>query len=302
MSLCYVQVTVCSLSGHQSVTEESPVEPFTAAQSATPPSPSAALTGVRVLPPKGLNNSIYLDLNHFSQHTAWAHGFMHNYALWLGPVLVAAVFIATYAVAWWRRAPRAAALLVLGGIGTVVALGLNQVVGHAAKELRPYVAHPNALVLVAKANDYSFPSDHSVIAGGLTVSVLLVLGSGAWRRRRHARRGLPQAEANGGGVPGVVKVLAAVNVVLGLFLCFARVYVGAHYPGDVVAGYLLAAVAVLAVSLLRPFAYWTVDIVEPTAVGNLLRRPGGAPTGDEPRPEPPLGSALVGDPQRHVAP
>ena len=279
-----------------------PVEPFAAAQTPAPPRSPAALTGVRVLPPKGLNNSLYLDLNHLSRHTAWAHGVMHGYALWLGPALLAAIFVATYAVAWWRRAPRAAALLILGGIATIVALGANQLVGHAAEELRPYVAHPDALVLVAKADDYSFPSDHSVIAGGLTVSVLLVLGSGAWRRRRHARRGLPQAEANGGGVPGVVKVLAAVNVVLGLFLCFARVYVGAHYPGDVVAGYLLAAVAVLAVSLLRPFAYWTVDIVEPTAVGNLLRRPGGAPTGGDLTPEPQLGSALVGDQQRHVAP
>lgn len=99
-----------------------------------------------------------------------------------------------------------------------------------------------------------------------------------------------------------VKVLAAVNLVLGLFLCFARVYVGAHYPGDVVAGYLLAAVAVLAVSLLRPFAYGAVDVVEPTAVGNLLRRPGPASTGGEPRPEPQLGSAPVLDPQRQVAP
>jgi membrane-associated phospholipid phosphatase len=255
-----------------------------------------------VLPPKGLNNSIYLNLNHFSEHTAWAHGFMHNYALWLGPVLLAAVFVATYAVAWWQRARRAAALLILGGIGTVVALGLNQLVGHAAKELRPYVAHPNALVLVAKTNDYSFPSDHSVVAGGLTVSILLVLGSGAWRRLGPARRGLPQADANRGSVPGVVKVFAAVNLVIGLFLCFARVYVGAHYPGDVVAGYLLAAVVVFAVSLLRPFAYWAVDVIEPTAVGNLLRRPGATPTGDEPRPEPELGSALAGDPQRQVAP
>lgn len=65
-----------------------PVEPFAAAQTSTPPSPPAALAGVRVLPPKGLNNSLYLDLNRFSRHTAWAHGFMHAYALWLGPVLL----------------------------------------------------------------------------------------------------------------------------------------------------------------------------------------------------------------------
>ncbi len=232
-----------------------------------------------MLPPKGLNDSLYLDLNDFSRHTAWAHGFMHDYALWLGPVLLAALFGATYAVAWWRKAPRAAGVLLLGGIATIVALGLNQLVGHAAKELRPYIAHPNALILVAKANDYSFPSDHSVIAGGLTISILLVLGSGAWRPWRHARGGMLPTATGRMSAPGVVRILAAAAVALGLFLCFARVYVGAHYPGDVVGGYLLAVVTVLTISLLRPFAYWAVDLVEPTILGGLLRRPGAAPAG-----------------------
>lgn len=249
------------------------------------------LADVRVLPPRGLNTSGYLDLNSFARQTAWAHAFMHAYALWLGPVLLAAVFLAVYGVAWWRRASRAASLLVLGGIGTVVALGLNQLVAHAARELRPYDTYHHALVLVAKAHDYSFPSDHSVVAGGLTVSVLLVLGRSAWQRRGQAAGG----EAAGGqaaqagarpGVPGVVQVLAAVNVVLGLFLCFARVYVGAHYPGDVVAGYLLSSVVVLAVSLLRPVAFRLVDAVEPTALGAVLRRPWTPPAGPVPAPEP----------------
>ena len=279
-----------------------PVEPFTAAQTPAPPRSPAALTGVRVLPPKGLNNSLYLDLNHLSRHTAWAHGFMHSYALWLGPALLAAIFVATYAVAWWRRAPRAAALLILGGIATIVALGANQLVGHAAEELRPYVAHPDALVLVAKADDYSFPSDHSVVAGGLTISVLLVLGSGAWRRRRHARSGPLEEAAKGGSVPTAVRVLAAASAVLGLFLCFARVYVGAHYPGDVVAGYLLAAVAVLAVSLLRPLAYRAVDLVDPAALGNLVRRPGAEPTLGEWAPEPRLRSSVAPESRRRRAP
>jgi hypothetical protein len=51
----------------------------TAFSSKTPP---AALTGVPVLAPKGLNNSVYLDLNRLSRQTTWAHGFMHGYALW----------------------------------------------------------------------------------------------------------------------------------------------------------------------------------------------------------------------------
>ncbi len=219
------------------------------------------LASTPVLPPKSLNTSIYLDLNHFSRRTAWAHGFMHNYALWLGPVLLAAFFVATYALAWRRGAARVSALLVLGGIGELVSLGLNQVVGHAAQELRPYATHPNALVLVAKANDYSFPSDHSIIAGGLTASLLLVVGGELWRRGKSPE-----------GVPTAVKVFAALNVVLGLFLCFARVYVGAHYPGDVVAGYLLSALVVVVVSLLRPVAYRAADAIAATPLGILLRR------------------------------
>ena len=227
-------------------------------------SSGAFLASTPVLPPKSLNTSIYLDLNHFSRQTAWAHGFMHNYALWLGPVLLAVLFVATYAVAWWRGASRVAALLILGGIGELVSLGLNQVIGHAAKELRPYATHPNALVLVAKANDYSFPSDHSIVAGGLTASLLLVLGAELWERSR------------AGVVPTAVRAFAALNVVLGLFLCFARVYVGAHYPGDVVAGYLLSSLVVVVFSLLRPLAYRAVDAIEPTPLGALLRRPAPA--------------------------
>ena len=230
-----------------------------------------------VLPPKGLNTSVYLDLNHFSRQTPWAHGFMHNYALWLGPVLLAVVFVATYAVGWWRRAPRVSALMIIGGIGTVVSLGLNQIVSHAAQELRPYNVHPQALVLVAKANDYSFPSDHSIIAGGLTASILLVLGGEIWRRRG-STRGSATALHAGRGVPGSIRTLAAINVVLGLFLCFSRIYVGAHYLGDVVAGYLLASFVVLLLSLLRSLVYRGVDAIEPTVLGHLLRRPAPAGT------------------------
>jgi hypothetical protein len=51
-----------------------------------------------VLPPKGLNTSIFLNINDFSRHTAWAHSFMRAYALWLGAVLLVAVFIVAYAV------------------------------------------------------------------------------------------------------------------------------------------------------------------------------------------------------------
>lgn len=244
------------------------------------------LSGVTVLPPKSLNTSAYLDINHFSRQTAWAHGFMHAYALWLGPVLLAALFVAVYALAWWRRLAGAAVLLILGGIGTVIALGLNQLVAHAARELRPYFSHPNALVLVAKTSDYSFPSDHSIVAGGLTASLLLVAGDRVWSRWREKGRSSALDWADEERTRRIVRVFAGANVVLGLFLCFARVYVGAHYPGDVVAGYLLSALTALVVSLLRPFAYRAIDITEPTMLAALVRRPGTRGATGDPESEP----------------
>jgi undecaprenyl-diphosphatase len=246
--------------------------------SMTPPLAEAPVPGnVPVLPPRGLNRSAYLDINHFARQTGWAHSFMHAYALWLGLVLLTVVFVAAYVVTWWRRDHHAAALLVLGAIGTVVAFGVNQLVGHAAGELRPYDTLHGALVLVPKANDYAFPSDHAVAAGALITAVLLVCWRPARRRLDEpgagaaSRAGEPTERA--GFVPAMV-ALDIVEVVIGLFLCFARIYVGAHYPGDVVAGLLLGAVVVMVVVVVaRPLAYWLTDLVAPTPLAVLASRP-----------------------------
>jgi undecaprenyl-diphosphatase len=240
--------------------------------------PYSLLASVKVLPPKGLNTSLYLDINDFSRHSAWAHGFMRAYALWLGAVLLVVVFLLAYGVIWRRRDPRAAALMGLGGVGTFVALGLNQIVGHVFKELRPYDTLRHVLVLVPKANDYAFPSDHAVVAGALVASVLLV----SRRAAAHSSPTGPTAtgtlrsgssrSGNGHFVP-IMLTLSLANVILGLLLCFARVYVGAHYPGDVVAGFFIGALVVVIISLARPIAYRLVDLIEPTPIGVLLRRP-----------------------------
>ncbi|MDA8075636.1 MAG: phosphatase PAP2 family protein [Actinomycetota bacterium] len=233
---------------------------------------------VKVLWPGGLNTSLYLDLNRVSRQTPWAHGFMHAYALWLGLTLMAALFLVAYALAWWRGDVRAAALLFVGGVGTLVALGLNQLVGHAAGELRPYDTYRHALVLVAKAHDFAFPSDHATVAGALFVSILLVVRPAGSRSPGRAGGG-HHTPASRPRTKGSMVLLAAVAAVVCLFLLFARVYVGAHYPGDVVAGVLLGGVVVLLVSAMRPLAYWVADAVARTPLAVLVRRPSSEPGG-----------------------
>jgi membrane-associated phospholipid phosphatase len=235
------------------------------------PAVASILAVVKVLWPQRVNTSVYLDLNRFARQTAWAHGFMHAYALWLGLTLMAALFLTAYALAWWRRDAHAAALLFVGGVGTLVALGLNQLVGHAAGELRPYDTYHHALVLVAKANDFAFPSDHAAVAGALFASVLLVVRRGGVREPSSAL-GPVAAPSSRSRVAGSMVGLAVVAAAACLLLLFARVYVGAHYPGDVVAGALLGGAVVLCVSAARQLAYHAADRVERTAWAVLVRR------------------------------
>ena len=74
-------------------------------------------------------------------------------------------------------------------------------------EARPYVTHPHLLRLAGFTTDFSFPSDHAVMGGAVAAGLLLV------NRRL-----------------GLLACLAAA------LLAFAGVYIGAHYPWDVLGG------------------------------------------------------------------
>ncbi len=67
---------------------------------------------------------------------------------------------------------------------------------------------------------YSFPSGHATVAVGLYGALTLIL---AYHLRGFARR-----------------AMVACGVMLVLLIGFARVYPGAHYPTDVLAGFLAA--------------------------------------------------------------
>jgi undecaprenyl-diphosphatase len=167
----------------------------------------------------------YLDVNHFARDTPWAHGFLAAYALWAGLVVLSLLLIAAWLVVRHRvDAPRAVATAFLAGLGTVIALLLNQhVISPAVARPRPCHALHHVEVLLACNNDFSFPSDHCMLAGAFAAGLLLV----------SLRFGIPA-------------------VLLALLLAFSRVYTGVHYPGDAAAGLLIgAAICTVTVLLLR---------------------------------------------------
>lgn len=168
-----------------------------------------------------LDDRLLADVNDFARHTGWLHGVMTGYATY-GIALFAVLLVIGVLLA--RSGPtRRLAAAGWACLATVIAVGVNQPVVSAVSEVRPYTTHPQLQVLASHSSDFSFPSDHAVMAGAAA--------TGLWLVSR---------------VLGVLATLAA------LVMAFARVYIAAHYPWDVLAGLLLGAVvALLGWGLLR---------------------------------------------------
>ena len=158
-----------------------------------------------------LQGDWFMDVNQFAANTPQLHAPMRLFAQY-GVVLFAGMLLVGW---WWARRdpdPHKVAAALWAPVGVLVAVGLNQPLVNHFREARPYTVFPHALVLIARSQDYSFPSDHAVMAGAVAAGLLV------------AHRRL-----------GAVAVLAA------LLMACARVYVGAHFPLDVVIGLLFGA-------------------------------------------------------------
>lgn len=154
--------------------------------------------------PATLDTALFHALNGVAGHHPVLDAVMVAVAEY-SPQLFAAVLLAMWAS--WKRDYQVPA--ILAGISGLVALGIGQIVAHFAFRVRPFLAG-HATLLIHHSADSSFPSDHATLTFAVAALVL------AFHRR-----------------------LGALLVALALWVAVARVYVGAHYPGDVLGGAVL---------------------------------------------------------------
>lgn len=188
-----------------------------------------------------MDASLYRSINRFADHTAWAHSLFKLYAK-DGIVVFAVLLVVVWLITRRDNDTPGVAAVIGTGVSTLVGFALVQLIGNAVARARPYTAMPNAHVLIAKSGDFSFPSDHATAVGAIAIGLLLVRRPLGW-----------------------------IAVALAVLLAFARVYVGAHYPGDVAAGLLLGGLAALVVRPLAiRFLIPVLDRLRPTPVGVLV--------------------------------
>jgi undecaprenyl-diphosphatase len=123
--------------------------------------------------------------------------------------LLAPLSIAFLLLRRWKRPADDIALVVIAA----GCAALPSVVKLIVARPRPTIEH------LVHLSSLSFPSEHSTQAAGIYLTIAIMLSKGLGRGWR--------------------ELVIALAVVIGLAVAWSRVYLGIHYPTDVIAGLLL---------------------------------------------------------------
>jgi len=140
------------------------------------------------------------------------------------PEMAGLLALTLLALCLTRRFREAAALLIIAGGAEVIDLLLKEVF---------HRSRPALWTTLIPETDYSFPSGHAMFTAVLLGAALLWCWNTRWR------------------IP-VLLLGGAFTVLVGL----SRVYLGVHFPSDILAAWCLAALWILALSLLPVRAAW----------------------------------------------
>ena len=138
--------------------------------------------------------------------------------------------------------------IIAAGSFAIEAVITNLVIKNIVQRTRPYDEIDGLVNLIEKQKDYSFPSGHTgasfAVAGAILVIALLGLPAIAEKTGKFSRAKMKLA----------YKLFAVIIIIYAALIAFSRLYVGVHYPTDVLGGNLLG----LGASVLAYFVYHIV--------------------------------------------
>ena len=138
--------------------------------------------------------------------------------------------------------------IIAAGSFAIEAVITNLVIKNIVQRTRPYDEIDGLVNLIEKQKDYSFPSGHTgasfAVAGAILVIALLGLPAIAEKTGKFSRAKMKLA----------YKLFAVIIIIYAVLIAFSRLYVGVHYPTDVLGGILLG----LGASVLAYFVYHIV--------------------------------------------
>lgn len=205
-------------------------------------------------------NGIAKDAPHWADR---AMEFIGEYGIVFG-------FAVLMLCAWWslrkgRNAPAAMAALLWAPLAAGIALLVNVPIRGFVRRPRPFLDHQGLEVLIKGKTDFSFVSDHATLTMALGVGLFVA-------NRKYGLIGIGLALLEG----------------------FCRVYLGVHYPTDVVGGLALGtAVALLLAPLAMMLLTPLMRALAGTRAGWLVRS-ADAPAEHEPMAAAEAGAAMPG--------
>jgi undecaprenyl-diphosphatase len=154
--------------------------------------------------------------------------FLTNAGLSVHLLFLAAAFMIV------RRGKDGLAVLLLVAIAVGIAdFTASGIMKPLFQRVRPCFALEGVRLLVSQSHSWSFASSHAANAAAVATTVWIFFR---------------------GGAP-VDRAYVVLMIAYGLLVAFSRVYVGVHYPGDVLAG---IAIGIVSASLVYTAAAWTV--------------------------------------------
>lgn len=173
--------------------------------------------GGRILSFSELNIDAFRMINNLGKD----YSFLNPVVVFIAEYLLYFLFLAMI-LHWFTRNKKNRMMVIQSVVTVILAEIIGKIAGQFYSHHQPFAVLPNVSQLIEHGIDNSFPSDHSIIFFSICFSFWLVRKKEWW-----------------------------LWITLAILVAISRVWVGVHYPVDVMTGAIIGIISAL-------FAYWLV--------------------------------------------